>query len=47
VVQKMRAIQSDSALCVHQLFESQTERTPDAAALIAGGVQLTYAELNR
>ena len=34
-------------LCVHQLFETQAERTPDAIALVFEAEQLTYAELNR
>jgi len=33
-------------LCVHQLFERQVERTPDAIALLFQEQQLTYAELN-
>ena len=33
-------------VCVHQLFEEQVRRTPDAVALISEGRQLTYAELN-
>lgn len=32
--------------CVHELFESQVERTPDAVALVCGTEQLTYRELN-
>ena len=32
--------------CVHEWFEAQVERTPDAVAVIAGETQLTYAELN-
>lgn len=33
--------------CIHQLFEEQVERTPDAVALVFKGEQLTYGELNR
>ncbi len=33
--------------CVHQLFEEQVERAPDAVALVFEGEQLTYRELNR
>jgi amino acid adenylation domain-containing protein len=32
--------------CIHQLFEEQVERTPDAIALIFGNQKLTYRELN-
>ncbi len=32
--------------CVHQLFEDQVRRTPDAVALVYESQQLTYAELN-
>ena len=32
--------------CVHQLFEEQVERTPDAVALVFQDQQLTYGELN-
>jgi len=34
------------ALCVHQLFELQVERSPDAIALVFGDQELTYSELN-
>ncbi|AUX43561.1 uncharacterized protein SOCE26_050110 [Sorangium cellulosum] len=33
-------------LCIHQLFEAQAARTPDAAAVISGDRQLTYRELD-
>ena len=33
-------------LCVHQLFEAQVERTPDAVAVVFEQEQLTYRELN-
>jgi natural product biosynthesis luciferase-like monooxygenase protein len=32
--------------CVHNLFEAQAERTPDATALVSGDDKLTYARLN-
>jgi amino acid adenylation domain-containing protein len=32
--------------CLHQLFEEQTERTPNAVALVFGEERLTYRELN-
>jgi amino acid adenylation domain-containing protein len=34
-------------ICVHQLFEAQVERTPDAVAVISEDHRLTYGELNR
>ncbi|WP_434524334.1 amino acid adenylation domain-containing protein [Photorhabdus asymbiotica] len=33
-------------LCIHQLFEQQAKKTPEATALIAGDKTLSYAELN-
>ena len=34
-------------ICIHQLFEAQVERTPDAIAIVFEAEQLTYRELNR
>lgn len=33
--------------CLHELFEEQVERTPDATAIVFEDRQLTYRELNR
>jgi amino acid adenylation domain-containing protein len=33
--------------CVHEMFEAQVEKGPEAVALVAGEQQLSYAELNR
>lgn len=33
--------------CIHQLFEAQVQKTPDAIALICGDRQLTYRDLDR
>jgi len=33
--------------CIHELFEEQVERTPDAVAVVFEDHQLTYRELNR
>jgi len=32
--------------CIHQLFEAQAERTPDAVAVVCAGASLTYRELD-
>ncbi len=37
----------DRPHCIHQLFEEQVQRTPDAVALTYGTESLTYAELER
>ena len=34
-------------MCLHQLFERQAERTPDAIAVVDEGQQVTYHALNR
>ncbi|NJM18316.1 MAG: amino acid adenylation domain-containing protein, partial [Richelia sp. SM1_7_0] len=33
-------------LCIHEIFEAQVERTPDAIAVVFEEQQLTYSELN-
>ena len=33
--------------CIHQLFEAQVERTPDAIAVVFEDKELTYRELNK
>jgi amino acid adenylation domain-containing protein len=33
--------------CVHEIFETQVEKTPDALAVVSEDGQLTYRELNR
>jgi amino acid adenylation domain-containing protein/non-ribosomal peptide synthase protein (TIGR01720 family) len=33
--------------CIHQLFEEQLEKTPDAIAVVFENLQLTYSELNK
>lgn len=35
-----------TGLCIHQLFEAQVEKTPEAIALTDDQTSLTYAELN-
>ena len=37
----------ESNTCVHQFFEQQVERTPDAVAVVFEGESLSYRELNR
>ena len=32
--------------CIHQMFEAQVEKDPDAVALVSGDERLTYGELN-
>ncbi|HVR11004.1 MAG TPA: amino acid adenylation domain-containing protein, partial [Thermoanaerobaculia bacterium] len=40
------AAETPHASCLHQLFESQAERTPDAAAVACDGRAASFAELN-
>jgi len=37
----------ESGKCIHQLFEDEARRVPDALAVVAPDGTLTYAELNR
>jgi amino acid adenylation domain-containing protein len=34
-------------MCIHQLFEEQAARTPEATAVVCGDQRVSYAELNR
>ena len=34
-------------VCIHELFEAQVKRTPQAMALVFGGEKVSYDELNR
>jgi natural product biosynthesis luciferase-like monooxygenase protein len=34
------------AACIHELFEAQVQKTPEAIALVSGSQRLTYRELN-
>jgi amino acid adenylation domain-containing protein len=40
------AIEYPLQLCIHQVFEAQVEKTPDAVAVVFEDEQLTYSELN-
>jgi amino acid adenylation domain-containing protein/non-ribosomal peptide synthase protein (TIGR01720 family) len=35
------------SMCIHELFEAQVARTPEALALMCEGRELTYGEMNR
>ena len=40
------AVEYPQSQCIHQLFEQQVEKTPDAVAVVFEGEQLTYQQLN-
>lgn len=40
------AVDYPSHLCLHELFEKQVERTPDAIAIVFENQKITYRELN-
>ncbi|HVQ39952.1 MAG TPA: amino acid adenylation domain-containing protein, partial [Pyrinomonadaceae bacterium] len=40
------AVEYPRELCIHELFEAQVQRTPEAVAVVFGDEQLSYAELN-
>jgi amino acid adenylation domain-containing protein/non-ribosomal peptide synthase protein (TIGR01720 family) len=41
------AVPFGERVCMHHLIKAQAERTPEAVAVVCGGVGLTYYELNR
>ncbi|HEV7669747.1 MAG TPA: non-ribosomal peptide synthase/polyketide synthase [Thermoanaerobaculia bacterium] len=40
-------VEKASERCLHELFEDQVRRTPEATAIVFGDDRLSYAELNR
>ncbi|NJK50971.1 amino acid adenylation domain-containing protein [Candidatus Gracilibacteria bacterium] len=42
-----RCVDLERNRCIHQLFEEQVEKTPDAIAVVFKNQQLTYRELNQ
>jgi amino acid adenylation domain-containing protein len=44
---ELTPLSSEFGGCLHERFEQQVERTPDAVALVCEGESLTYAQLNR
>ena len=43
-MRRLRIIRASK--CIHELFEAQVARTPDAVAVVFGDVALSYSELN-
>jgi amino acid adenylation domain-containing protein/natural product biosynthesis luciferase-like monooxygenase protein/non-ribosomal peptide synthase protein (TIGR01720 family) len=41
------SVPARKALCVHELFSEQVERTPDACAVVFDGNEITYRDLER
>jgi amino acid adenylation domain-containing protein len=46
-IKAYRAGGLDRRLCIHEFFERQAEKTPEAIAVVCGCRSLSYAELNR
>ncbi|MEO0911426.1 MAG: MupA/Atu3671 family FMN-dependent luciferase-like monooxygenase, partial [Pseudomonadota bacterium] len=48
IIEKWNATEAEypADTCIHQLFEAQVTRTPDATAIVFEDKSLTYAELN-
>jgi amino acid adenylation domain-containing protein len=45
--ERERGKEGENYFCIHQLFEKQVERTPNAIAVVFGEQHLTYQELDR
>src|SRR6187401_642115 len=43
---KMRSLVYPTRVTIHEMFQAQVERSPDAVAVVFGKEQLTYQELN-
>ena len=47
VLQEWNDTQAHQDLCIHQMFEMQVERSPQAIAVVFENTQLTYRQLNQ